>query len=63
MTEPVYCFACNMTFRVEPPPSKSTERLGCSECGRAFWQSKIITVNGGDASRVGVWPGPKDEPE
>ena len=51
MTETLYCFPCNMTFRVSYPHADA-ERATC-ECGRHFWHK---ATDSGYAIRVGVWP-------
>ena len=54
MTETLYCYPCNMTFRVEAPARNKpeAEHTTC-ECGRHFWHSG---AHGDKPARVGVWP-------
>ena len=54
MTGKLYCYPCNMTFRVEAPARNKpeAEHTTC-ECGRHFWHSG---ASGGKPARVGVWP-------
>lgn len=53
MPDTLYCYPCNMTFRVEAPASKRTERSTC-ECGRHYWH--VVSRRKGEPARVGVWP-------
>ncbi len=50
--ETIYCFACNMNFRVENPHYKDADRTTCRDCGRAFWHAQC----GHAPVKVGVWP-------
>ena len=71
MTEPetLYCYPCNMTFRVEAPFFRAgdgvAEHTTC-ECGRHFWHvSAKVTAQGviRNVGRVGVWPENVDREE
>ena len=56
MTEPdvtIYCFPCNMHFRVEQPRTQVTPTTRCYYCGRRFWHT---SGHGKGPAKVGVWP-------
>ena len=60
MTETIYCYPCNMTFRVEAPRHSRGETTKCVHCGRRFWH--LAPQKRGPA-RVGVWPEDADREE
>ena len=52
-TETLYCYPCNMTFRVENAPKTAVaETTHCRDCGRVFWHAGLAS----GFARVGVWP-------
>lgn len=47
--ETIYCYPCNMHFRVAAPSRKDIQRTACAECGRYFWHT-------GHSGRKGARP-------
>lgn len=53
--ETVYCYPCNMTFRVQVPRyQNSVQATKCNDCGRRWWH--VIRNEPTKDAVVGVWP-------
>ena len=51
--ETIFCYPCNMNFRVEKPRNQLTPTTKRHDCGRLFWHT---VGHGSGPAKVGVWP-------